>query len=109
MRHLRPTCGNMWGDEERRRVEGSKGATCTVDAPVVAAGSARDLIQKPASPQPRLPHAKQEFAGKLDHAARPDCDDWMRPLTLSEGIRFPMPAEKSLITVPETDGGMVEA
>ena len=40
---------------------------------------------------------------------RPDCDDWMLPLTLSEGIRFPMPAQKSLITVPETDGGTLEA
>lgn len=75
--------------------------------PVVAAGSARDLIQKPASPKPRLPAQNRNL--RASRTRRPDCDDWMLPLTLSEGIRFPMPAEKSLITVPETDGGMVEA
>ena len=76
------------------------------------APSGRRGIGKGPDSETRVPKtpttsAKQEFEGKPDQAA--DCDDWMLPLTLSEGIRFPMPAQKSLITVPETDGGTLEA
>src|SRR5262249_52578404 len=64
MRHLQPTCGNMWGDEERRRVEGSKGAY----ARRMPLPCGRRRIGKGTDSENRVPktptaNARQEFEG----------------------------------------------